>query len=86
VAETLVNTPFPRKNKVATMKANAASLLAMFETRMRLEIPLFQRQYVEFVIAEALISNNSANVRNPSKNLGCEIRINVGFPDLHSLR
>jgi len=28
------------------MKANAVSLLAIFETKMRLEVPLFQRQYV----------------------------------------
>ena len=28
------------------MKANAASLLAIFEKKMRLEVPLFQRQYV----------------------------------------
>src|SRR2546427_12772430 len=28
------------------MKANAAPLLAIFETKMRLEVPLFQRQYV----------------------------------------
>lgn len=28
------------------MKANAVSLLAIFEKKMRLEVPLFQRQYV----------------------------------------
>src|ERR1700752_4406574 len=28
------------------MKANAAPLLAIFEKKMRLEVPLFQRQYV----------------------------------------
>jgi uncharacterized protein with ParB-like and HNH nuclease domain len=28
------------------MKANAVSLLAIFETKLRLEVPLFQRQYV----------------------------------------
>src|SRR5437660_6049783 len=28
------------------MKANAAPLLALFERKMRLEVPLFQRQYV----------------------------------------
>jgi uncharacterized protein with ParB-like and HNH nuclease domain len=28
------------------MKANAAPLLAVFEQKLRLEIPLFQRQYV----------------------------------------
>ena len=28
------------------MKANAVSLLAIFEREMRLEVPLFQRQYV----------------------------------------
>lgn len=28
------------------MKANAVSLLAIFDTKMRLEVPLFQRQYV----------------------------------------
>src|SRR5215813_310693 len=30
----------------ATMKANAIPLLAVFEKKMRLEVPLFQRQYV----------------------------------------
>jgi Protein of unknown function DUF262 len=29
-----------------SMKANAVSLLAIFEKKMRLEVPLFQRQYV----------------------------------------
>ena len=28
------------------MDAHAVSLLAIFETKMRLEVPLFQRQYV----------------------------------------
>jgi hypothetical protein len=28
------------------MKANAVSLLALFETKMQLEVPLFQRQYI----------------------------------------
>ena len=28
------------------MKANAVPLLAIFEKKMRLEVPLFQRQYV----------------------------------------
>src|ERR1039458_56962 len=28
------------------MKANAVSLLAIFEKKLRLEVPLFQRQYV----------------------------------------
>ena len=28
------------------MKADAVSLLAIFEKKMRLEVPLFQRQYV----------------------------------------
>ncbi|MBI2559043.1 DUF262 domain-containing protein [Candidatus Woesearchaeota archaeon] len=28
------------------MKANAASILSIFETKLRLEVPLFQRQYV----------------------------------------
>ena len=28
------------------MKANAVPLLALFERKMRLEVPLFQRQYV----------------------------------------
>lgn len=28
------------------MKANATPLLALFEKKMRLEVPLFQRQYV----------------------------------------
>lgn len=28
------------------MKANAVALLAIFEKKMRLEVPLFQRQYV----------------------------------------
>lgn len=28
------------------MKATAVSLLALFETRTQLEVPLFQRQYI----------------------------------------
>lgn len=28
------------------MKANAVSILAIFEKKLRLEVPLFQRQYV----------------------------------------
>lgn len=28
------------------MEANAITLLAIFEKKMRLEVPLFQRQYV----------------------------------------
>lgn len=28
------------------MRANAVPLLAIFETKLRLEVPLFQRQYV----------------------------------------
>ncbi|MFO1233365.1 MAG: DUF262 domain-containing protein [Paenacidovorax caeni] len=28
------------------MKATAVSLLALFETKMQLEVPLFQRQYI----------------------------------------
>ena len=28
------------------MKANAVSFLSIFETKLRLEVPLFQRQYV----------------------------------------
>jgi hypothetical protein len=32
--------------RMNSMKANAVSLLAIFEKKMRLEVPLFQRQYV----------------------------------------
>ena len=34
------------ENKANHMKADAVSLLAIFEKKMRLEVPLFQRQYV----------------------------------------